>query len=78
MASYGTVEYYQEEVERAKQRAELVEEGGKSFIYKMSRQSDYDFKKIRQICDQIESAKFSVEYAEKELQAAIEKEANNA
>lgn len=78
MASYGSVEYYQEEVERAKQKAELVEEGGKSFIYKMALNSEYDFHKIRQICDQVESAKFSVEYAEKELQAAIEKETNNA
>ncbi len=78
MVSYGSVEYYQEEVERAKQRAELVEEGGKSFIYKMALSNAHDFNKIRQICDQIESAKFSVEYAEKELQAAIEKEANNA
>lgn len=78
MASYGTVEYYQEEVEKAKQRLELIEEGGKSFIYEMAHNSEYDFKKIRQICDQIESAKFSVEYAEKELKEAKEKAKQNA
>lgn len=75
MASYGSVEYYQEEVERAKQRAELVEEGGKSIIEKMAYGYVFDFDKIRQICDQIDSAKFSIKYAEDELQAAMKKAA---
>lgn len=75
MASYGSVEYYQEEVERAKQRAELVEEGGKSIIEKMAYGHVFDFDKIRQICDQIDSAKFSIKYAEDELQAVMKKAA---
>ena len=75
MAGYGSVEYYQAEVEKAKQRLELIEEGGKSFIYVMAQNSEYDFDKIRQICDQIDSAKFSIKYAEDELQAAMKKAA---
>ena len=35
----------------------------------------FDFDKIRQICDQIDSAKFSIKYAEDELQAAMKKAA---
>ena len=78
MASYGTVEYYQEEVEKTKQRLALIEEGGKSVIYKMAVGGEYDFKKIRQICDQIESAEFVVQMNEKELQEAKEKAKQNA
>lgn len=75
MASYGSVGYYQEEVEKAKQRLELIEEGGKSIIEKMALSHVFDFDKIRQICDQIDSAKFSIKYAEDELQAAMKKAA---
>ena len=75
MASYGSVEYYQEEVEKAKQRLELIEEGGKSIIGKMAYDHVFDFDKIRQICDQIDSAKFSIKYAGDELQAVMKKAA---
>ena len=81
MASYGTVEYYQEEVEKARYRLELIKKGGSLSIYRMSkffeeskfRGNIFNFNELRQICDQIESAENMVKFAEKELQEAIEK-----
>lgn len=78
MASYGTVEYYQEEIEKAQQRLALIKEGGKSVIHKMAIDGDYDFNIIRQICDHIESAEFVVQMNEKDLQEAKEKAKQNA
>jgi len=70
------VEYYKNELEKRKQELELVEEGAKSFIYEMAQNSEYDFEKIKNYCEQIDDCKSRIKYAETALEEEEERQAN--
>lgn len=76
MANYGTVDYYQEEVQRREIMLDLVIKGAKAKIFEMTRTENYDTEELKPLLEQIEYAKNSLAYAKKELCEAREKEAN--